>query len=64
MSHYWNEKLLTSKEAADFIVYEENTLASWRCNKTHELPYIKIGHRIRYRKQDLIDWLNKKLIKS
>ncbi|MGJ1348244.1 helix-turn-helix domain-containing protein [Sphingobacterium siyangense] len=56
-------KLLTTKEAARFLNYTEGTLAVWRCNGTHDLPFIKIGHRIRYRTKDLADWLNKQLIK-
>ncbi|MCE7056878.1 helix-turn-helix domain-containing protein [Algoriphagus sp. AGSA1] len=60
----WGEKLLTPKQAAEFMGYEENTLAAWRCRQTQNLPYIKIGNGgIRYRRWDLLQWLNSKLIR-
>lgn len=60
----WGDKLLTPQQAADFMAYEENTLATWRCKKSHPLPYIKIGNgAIRYRRWDLLEWLNKQLVR-
>jgi excisionase family DNA binding protein len=54
-----NDKLLTRKEAADFLGTAENTLAVWACNKRYNLPMIKIGKLVRYKKSDLIAFVEK-----
>jgi len=33
------------------------TLAVWRCTKRYDLPYIKVGHTIKYDMDDLIAFL-------
>jgi len=64
MMKLWAEELLLPQEAADYLKkYEENTLAKWRC-KNRGPAYIKImDGNIRYRKWDLIDWLNGQVVK-
>jgi hypothetical protein len=52
------EKLLTRREAAEFLGTAENTLAVWACNKRYNLPMVKIGKLVRYRLSDLIDFIN------
>lgn len=37
---------------------KESTLAAWRSSGRNELPYFKIGGKVRYRKSDLDRWLN------
>ena len=46
-------KLLTPKEAAAQLRVSAGTLAVWRCTKRYPLKYIKIGHAIRYRAEDV-----------
>lgn len=46
-------KLLTSKQAADYICVAPDTLAVWRCTGRYNIPYIKIGSKVRYREQSL-----------
>jgi predicted DNA-binding transcriptional regulator AlpA len=60
----WGQELMTPEETANFTRYSESTLATWRCRKTQALPYIKIGHGgIRYRRWDVLQWLNSRLVK-
>lgn len=45
--------LLTRREAAAYIGVQPNTLATWACTQRYDLPYVKVGRNVRYRKQDL-----------
>lgn len=55
--------LLTRKEAAEYLGVQIQTLSNWAINGRHQLPYVKLGHRIRYYKSDLDD-LYKRSVKS
>jgi excisionase family DNA binding protein len=52
-----DDKLLTPKQAAEYLGVKENTLAVWRSTKRYELPFIKIGRSIRYRVSDLENFI-------
>lgn len=45
--------LLSRKEAAKYLGISEQTLAIWKCTKRYDLPFVKIGRLIKYRKADL-----------
>jgi len=49
-----DDKLLCGKEVAEFLGIKENTLAVWRCNKRYDLPFVKVGRLVKYRKSDLM----------
>lgn len=53
-----NRELLDEKQAADFLKLSPGTLSVWRSTGRHRLPYIKVGHRVRYRIADLENWLD------
>lgn len=46
-------EFLTPKEAADLLKISEQTLAIWRCTKRYDLPYYRVGRRIRYTRADI-----------
>ena len=48
-----SEKLLTSREAADYLRVTKTTLCLWRTDKRYNLPYIKYANKILYKKSDL-----------
>ena len=53
-----NERL-NNKEAAIYLGVAPNTLNVWRTiNRWPDLPYIKIGNKIFYRKTDLDKFLD------
>lgn len=54
-------KLVTSKQAADYLQVEEHTLAVWRCEGRNGIPYIKVGGRVRYRTSDLREFVERNL---
>jgi hypothetical protein len=47
------ERMLSRREAAEFLGLKENTLAVWACTKRHIIPMFKVGKYIRYRLTDL-----------
>lgn len=44
-------------QAAEYLGISPTTLSIWRCTKRYAIPYIRVGNRIRYRKEDLDAWL-------
>ena len=50
-------KLLTEAEAADYLSVEPQTLCAWRCTRRYNLPFIKVGRLVRYRPEDLEEFL-------
>ena len=60
-------EILTEKEAAIYIGMSRSFLSQdrmngYRVNRTPGPPFLKLGRSIRYRKQDLDEWLGKHLI--
>ena len=51
------ERLLSQDEAAEFLGTTKKTLNTWRCNGKYNIPYIKFGNNIKFRKSDLEAWL-------
>jgi hypothetical protein len=50
-------ELLTEVEAALEIDVTPGTLSVWRSTGRYGIPFIKIGRKVRYRKSDLLAWL-------
>ena len=46
-------RLLTPKETAALLRVAVGTLAVWRSTKRYPLPYLKLGHAVRYRETDI-----------
>ena len=47
--HDWNaHRLLSRKEAADFLGVKEITLAIWQSTKRYKIPVVKVGRLVRY----------------
>ncbi len=51
------DSLLTPPEAAAFLGVTENTLSVWRCVGRYEIPFVKIGSLVRYKRTDLEAWI-------
>lgn len=52
------DKLLSRREASNFLGCKENTLAVWATNKRYNLPIVKIGRLAKYRMSDLLQFLD------
>ena len=51
------EPLIDRKAAAELLHTTVGTLDTWRHNRNHGIPYIKIGKSVRYSKPVLLRWL-------
>ncbi|MBL0184914.1 MAG: helix-turn-helix domain-containing protein [Candidatus Obscuribacter sp.] len=52
-------ELLTRREAATYLGISEQTLAIWKFTGSSNLPYIKIGRLVKYKKSDLDAFIEK-----
>ena len=50
-------ELLSADQAAATIDVTSGTLSVWRSTGRYGIPFIKIGRKVRYRKSDLLAWL-------
>jgi len=56
------DELLTREQAARFLGVKAQTLALWTMTHRYDLPVVKVGSRVRYRKSDLDKWLESRVI--
>lgn len=50
-------ELLTRNEAAELLGVKTQTLAKWASVKRYDLPYLKVGKSVRYRRTDIDQYL-------
>nr|WP_081355805.1 helix-turn-helix domain-containing protein [Nitrosospira multiformis] len=55
-----SDPLLKPAEAAEYIGVTESTLSVWRCTGRYDIPYIKVGRLVRYRKSALDAFLHRR----
>ena len=46
------------QQAVYILGINKETLNVWRCTKRYDVPYIKVGSCVMYRKSDLDKWLD------
>lgn len=51
------QNLLDEKQAAEFLTCEPGTLSVWRSTGRYQIPFVKVGRRVRYKRADLEAWL-------
>ena len=49
------DPLLNPPQAAEYLGLTEGTLSVWRCTGRYNLPFIKVGRMVKYRKSALDD---------
>ena len=49
--------LLTPSEVAEMLGIKVETLQIWRCTQRYNIPYVKIGGRVRYKSSDIDDFI-------
>ena len=52
-------KLLTPRDVSDLLGITIHTLAVWRCEQRYNLPYIKAGRLVRYRREDVDEFIER-----
>lgn len=54
--------LLTTDEVANQLGIKSETLQVWRCTRRYNLPYIKVGGRVRYKAEDIESFIQKRTV--
>jgi hypothetical protein len=49
--------LLTPIQTAEILGVTIGTLAVWRCTARYPLPFVKIGRRVKYRQNDVNNFI-------
>ena len=57
-------ELVDEQKAARILDTKPGTLAVWRSTGRHNLPFIKVGRNVRYRRADLEAWLEERTRKT
>ena len=57
-------ELLDDKAAAAYLSLSPGTLSVWRSTGRYNLPFLKVGRLVRYRRADLDAWLEKRVRES
>lgn len=55
-----SDPLLTTPEAAEYIGVTEGTLQTWRCIGRYDIPFVKVGRLVKYRKSALDAFLDRR----
>lgn len=53
---------LSRKEAAIYLGVREQTLAIWLSTKRYNLPVVKVGRLVKYKKSDLDEFIKRNTI--
>lgn len=48
-----NPSLMSRRETAELLGVKEQTLACWATTKRYDLPYVKVGRLVKYRREDV-----------
>lgn len=56
------DQLLNREQAARFLGVCTQTLAMWHCKSKYGLPLIKVGRCVRYRKGDLLAFVESRVV--
>jgi len=51
------DPLLTPQETAEYLGVSQDTLSVWRCVGRYNIPFIKVGRLVKYRKSALDTFL-------
>lgn len=54
--------LLTREQAAEYLGIKPQTLAVWALTQRYNLPMVKVGRCVRYRRSDLEAFLERRTV--
>ncbi len=59
----WPEDRMRRPAAATYIGVTPGTLEVWASTKRYDIPYIKIGKLVYYRRSDLDEWIRSRTVR-
>ncbi|WP_054762272.1 helix-turn-helix domain-containing protein [Methylomonas koyamae] len=57
-----NDEIFNNTAAAEYIGVTPRTLEVWRCTKRYQIPFIKVGRLVKYRKSALDAFLESRTV--
>lgn len=57
-----SDPMLVENQAAEMIGVKPQTLAVWRSTKRYDLPYVKVGRCVRYRRSSILAFIEKNTV--
>lgn len=63
-AHQSKGEIFNNTEAAEYIGVSPKTLEVWRCTKRHNIPFIKVGRLVKYRKSALDAFLEARTVSA
>ncbi|MGZ8184691.1 MAG: helix-turn-helix domain-containing protein [Methylobacter sp.] len=57
-----NPDILNTEQAAEYLGVTPKTLEVWRCTKRYDIPFIKVGRLVKYRKSWLDAFLESRTV--
>ena len=52
-----NDELLDDAQATELLGIAPGTLSVWRSTGRYDLPFLKIGRRVKYKRSTLLAWI-------
>jgi excisionase family DNA binding protein len=62
ISNQAKAELFTTTQAAEYLGVTPGTLEVWRSTKRYNLPFIKVGRLVKYRKEALAAFLESRTV--
>jgi excisionase family DNA binding protein len=56
------DEIFCNTDAAEYIGVTPRTLEVWRCTKRYQIPFIKVGRLVKYRKSALDAFLESRTV--
>ena len=58
-------ELLTDEQTAELIGgITTQTLSVWRCTGRYNLPFVKVGRLVRYKRADVEQWIESRTVRT
>lgn len=55
-------RLISRDDAAAILGIRPHTLACWACNGRYRLPFVRVGRRVMYRREDIEQFISSNLV--
>jgi len=62
MTDFDKHRLLSRKEAAEFLGVKIITLAIWKSTRRYSIPTVKVGRLVKYRLTDLLAFVERRTV--
>jgi excisionase family DNA binding protein len=56
-SFNWDDQLMTTRELMEFLSISRTKV--WDLTKTQEMPALKLGGDYRYRRSEILEWMER-----